>query len=253
MTYAQFATGFKGGGVSPRPFSPAQAVPFNPEKLESYELGLKSDLLDRRLRVNASAFFSDYTDLQLTLLSCPQYGAGLPCAVVANAGNAEVKGVELEVVANPVDGLSIDGSFSVLDFKYTFVDPQAGGPTRPTGPQYGMRPAYVPKIKWSLGAQYTFNMAGGATLTPRADVSFQGELFTNGFNASTNRISPYGVGNVRLTWRSADEDWEASAEVTNVTDKYYYLTRFDQFTLTGITDGQPGRPREFALTVKRKF
>jgi iron complex outermembrane receptor protein len=253
MAYAQFATGFKGGGVSPRPFSPAQAVPFNPEKLESYELGVKSDLLDRRLRVNASAFFSDYTDLQLTLLSCPQYGAGLPCAVVANAGNAEVKGVELEVVAKPVDGLSIDGSFSVLDFKYTFVDPQAGGPTRPTGPQYGMRPAYVPKIKWSLGAQYTFDLASGATLTPRADVSFQGELFTNGFNAPTNRINPYGVGNVRLTWRSADEDWEASAEVTNVTDKYYYLTRFDQFTLTGITDGQPGRPREFALTVKRKF
>ncbi|MEO6185671.1 MAG: TonB-dependent receptor, partial [Steroidobacteraceae bacterium] len=137
MTYAQFATGFKGGGVSPRPFSPAQAVPFNPEKLKSYEVGMKSDLLDRRLRVNASVFFSDYNDLQLTLLSCPQYGGGLPCAVVANAGNAEMKGAELEIVARPTDGLSIDGSFSVLDFKYTYVDPQAGGPTRPTGPQYG--------------------------------------------------------------------------------------------------------------------
>ncbi len=253
MTYLQFATGFKGGGVSPRPFSPAQAVPFNPEKLKSYEVGMKSDLFGRRLRVNASAFFSDYTDLQLTLLSCPQFGAGLPCAVVANAGNAEMKGAELEIIAKPVNELAIDASFSLLDFKYTYVDPQAGGPTRPTGPQYGMRPAYVPKIKWSLGAQYTFSMASGATLTPRADVSFQGELFTNAFNATTNRINPYGVGNARLIWRSANEGWEASAEVTNITDKYYFLTRFDQFTLTGLADGQPGRPREYALTIKRKF
>ena len=78
MTYLQFATGFKGGGVSPRPFIAAQAVPFNPEKLKSYEVGLKSDLFDRTLRVNGSVFFSKYNDLQLTLASCPQFGAGLP-------------------------------------------------------------------------------------------------------------------------------------------------------------------------------
>ena len=53
-------------------------MPFNPEELESYELGVKSDLFDRTLRVNASVFFSDYNDVQLTLSSCPQYGAGCP-------------------------------------------------------------------------------------------------------------------------------------------------------------------------------
>jgi iron complex outermembrane recepter protein len=253
MTYLQFATGFKGGGVSPRPFIAGQAVPFNPEKLKSYEIGVKSDMLDRRLRVNGSVFFSDYTDLQLTLLACPQFGAAPACAVVANAGNAEMKGAELEVVAKPTDGLSIDLSASLLKFKYTFIDPQAGGPTRPTGPQFGMRPGYVPKVKWSLGAQYEFNLANGSSITPRADVSFQGELFTNGFNALTNRINPYGVGNARVTWRAADKNWEASAEVTNITDKYYYVTRFDQFISSGVTDGQPGRPREYALTIKRKF
>ncbi len=92
MTYVQWATGFKGGGISPRPFSAAQAVPFDPEELESYELGVKSDLFDRTLRINASVFYSEYTDVQLTLASCPQYGVGLPCAVVANAGDAEVQG-----------------------------------------------------------------------------------------------------------------------------------------------------------------
>ena len=253
MTYLQYATGFKGGGISPRPFAAAQAVPFNPEELNSYEAGIKSDLFNRVLRVNASVFFSDYSDLQLTLSNCPQYGVGLPCAVVANAGDAEMKGVELETVLRPLDGLSIDASFSYLDFKYTYINPDAGGPTRPAGPQFGMRPAYVPKLKWSAGVQYEIGLGDRGSLTPRVDVSHQGELFTNGFNAATNRIEAYTTANARLTWRSGNGDWETSAEVTNLTDEYYFLTRFDQFTTTGVTDGQPGRPREYALTVKRKF
>jgi iron complex outermembrane receptor protein len=253
MSYVQYATGFKGGGISPRPFSAAQAVPFDPEELASYEIGVKSDLFDRRMRVNVSAFFSDYSDLQLTLSSCPQYGVGLPCAVVANAGDAEVKGAELETVVFPIDRLSIDGSFSYLDFKYTSINPDAGGPTRPTGPQFGMRPAYVPETKWSLGVQYEIPLGTRGTLTPRIDVSYQGDLFTNGANNTTNLIQAYTLSNARLTWRNTDETWESALEVTNLSDKYYFLTRFDQFTLTGITDGQPGRPREWALTVKRNF
>jgi iron complex outermembrane receptor protein len=253
MTYAQVATGFKGGGISPRPFSAAQAVPFNPETLKSYEIGVKSDLLDRRMRVNASVFFSDYTDMLLTLSSCPQYGVGLPCAVVANAGDAEIKGAELETEIHPIEHLSIDGSISYLDFKYTSINPAAGGPTRPTGPQFGMRPAYTPTRKWSVGVQYEIPLGTLGTLTPRVDASYQGDLYTNGANAATNRIGSYTLGNARLTWRDTEGSWESSFEVTNITDQYYFLTRFDQFTLTGLADGQPGRPREWALTVRRKF
>ncbi len=203
--------------------------------------------------MNGSVFLSKYNDLQLTLLSCPQYGAGLPCAVVANAGNADMKGVELEVIAHPGDGWTIDASASTLNFKYTYLDPAAGGPGRPTGPQYGMRPAYVPKLKGSIGIQYEFDLASGASITPRLDASYQGEMYASGSNAETNRIGSYALANARLTWRSAMKDWEASAEITNLDNKYYFLTRFDQYTTTGVTDGQPGRPREFALTVKRKF
>jgi iron complex outermembrane recepter protein len=253
MTYVQYATGFKGGGVSPRPFTAAQAVPFDPESLKSYEVGIKSDLFDRRVRVNASAFFSDYTDLQLTLLSCPQFGPAPACAVVSNAGDAEMKGVELEIVLRPVDALSIDASVSVLDFKYTYLNPLAGGPTRPTGPQFGMRPAYVPESKWSLGMQYEVGLGDRGSLTPRVDVSYQGELFANGFNSPTNVIGSYTTANARLTWRNGDGDWESSFEVTNLTDEYYFLTRFDQFAAAGVTDGQPARPREYAFTVKKKF
>jgi iron complex outermembrane receptor protein len=253
MAYLQFATGFKGGGISPRPFSPAQAVPFNPEKLKSYEAGFKSDLFERTVRINGSVFFSKYTDMQLTLSNCPQFPPASPCAVVANAGNAEMRGVELETTVRPTRAWSMDASASYLKFKYTYINPGAGGPTRPAGPQFGMDPAYVPHVKWSLGTQYEFGLPSGSSLTARADMNWQGRMFTNGVNAATNRVSPYGVANARLIWRNADADWETSLEATNITDKYYFVTRFDQFTTTGVTDGQPGRPREFALTVKKKF
>jgi iron complex outermembrane receptor protein len=253
MTYAQVATGFKGGGISPRPFTALQAVAFDPETLKSYELGVKSDLLDRRMRVNASVFFSDYTDILQTLSSCPQYGVGAPCAVVANAGDAEIRGAELDTEIHPIDHLSIDGSISYLHFKYTSINPAAGGPGRPTGPQFGMRPSYTPTRKWSVGVQYEIPLGTLGSLTPRIDASYQGDLYTNTANAVTNRIDSYTLANARLTWRNSEGSWESSFEVTNLTDQYYYLTRFDQFTLTGLTDGQPGRPREWALTVKRKF
>ena len=254
MTYVQYATGFKGGGVSPRPFSPAQAVPFKPETLKSYEFGVKADLFQKLLRVNASVFKSDYTDLQLGLSTCPaQYAPVSPCAVIANAGDAEIKGVEIETVLRPMDGLSIDASYSQLDFEYKRFNDFAGGATNLRGPQFGMRPAYVPKSKWSAGIQYEISLGDHGTLVPRLDLSHQGELFTSGFNAATNLIEAYNLSNARVTWRSPKGDWESAVEITNVGDKYYFLTRFDQFTTTGVTDGQPGRPREWALTVKRKF
>ena len=240
--------------MSPRPFSAAQAVPFNPEKLKSYELGIKSEMFDRMLRVNASVFQSDYTDLQLGLSTCPaQYAPVTPCAVIANAGDARIKGLEVEVVARPVDGWSIDASYSRLKFDYQRFNDFAGGATNLRGPQFGMRPAYVPEQKWSVGTQYEMGLGDKGTLTPRVDVSNQGELFTSSYNAATNLIEAYTLVNARLTWRSGKGDWESSLEATNLTNKYYFLTRFDQYSSTGVTDGQPGRPREYALTIKRKF
>jgi len=258
MTYAQFATGFKGGGVSPRPFIPGQAVPFDPETLDSYELGIKSDWFDRILRVNASVFFSEYDDLQLGLQFCPQYGgSGAPCGAWANAGDAEIKGVEVESVIRPFANFLIDASYSYLDFEYQTINPAVGGPTRPGGIQLTYRAPYMPTRKWSVGMQYELNLGDRGTLTPRVDVSYQGDLYTNGNNLETNRIDSYTLGNARLTWRAPDEKWEAALEVTNLSDEYYFVSRTDQYappaTAAGHSDGQPGRPREWGFTIKRKF
>lgn len=255
MTFLQFATGFKGGGVSPRPFIPGQAVPFGPETLDNYELGIKADLFDKTMRLNAAVFYGEYDDIQLGLQTCPQFGGAPngPCGVFANAGDAEIKGAEIETVFYPLDGLSIDASFSYIDFEYQTINPAVGGPGRPGGIQLNFRPPYMPERKWSLGAQYELKLGNGSTLTPRVDVSYQGDLYTNGNNRPSNYIGSYTLANARLTWRSSGEMWEAALEGTNLDDEYYFISRTDQLTAAGHTDGQPGRPREYALTLKRKF
>ncbi|MEH3106166.1 MAG: TonB-dependent receptor [Sphingomonas fennica] len=259
MTYAQFSTGFKGGGINPRPFFPSQVRSFGPETIESYELGIKSDLFDRKLRLNLAGFYSDYSDIQLSLSNCPDPAGtdpAVPCALIANAGDATIKGFEVEANYRPVPGFLIDAALSYLDFKYKngSINPLAGGPNRPNGPQYGDRPPYVPNWKWSAGAQYTFEMGNSGSLTPRLDAAYQSELFTNATNRATNRIGAYTVANARLTWANADKDLEVSAEVTNLFDKYYYLTLFDLTIANGgVASAQPGRPREWAVSVKKKF
>jgi iron complex outermembrane receptor protein len=254
MTYAQVSTGFKGGGINPRPFNPAQVQPFGPETLTAYEVGFKSDLLDRLIRFNGAAYFSDYKGIQLTLLSCPQFGGPGPCALPQNAGDAEIKGFELEAAIDPGNGLLIDAAMSYLDFEYTSINPQAGGPTAPAGVQIGMIPPYTPKWKWAVGIQYAFDLGNAGSLTPRIDANYQSAIFSNAVNKPSNHIDGYTLANARLTWRNADEDLEVAFEATNLFDKYYLLTSFDLTGAgAGFVAGQPGRPREWAVSVKKSF
>ena len=79
-------------------------------------------------------------------------------------------------------------------------------------------------------------------------------MFTAAANRSSNRIDGYTVANARLTWRNPKDDLEIAAEVTNLFDKYYLLTVNDQsIGSQGYVIGQPGRPREWAVSVKKKF
>ncbi|RZA12013.1 MAG: TonB-dependent receptor, partial [Proteobacteria bacterium] len=173
MAYAQFSTGFKGGGVNPRPFFVEQALSFGPETLQAYEVGLKTDLFDRRVRLNLAGFFSKYKDIQLSLGNCTAItgpGFGAPCALPVNAGDADIKGVELETTIRPFDGLTIDGSVSYIDFDYTrfgtytttinnvSTTVAVGGPTNLNGPQFGDYAPFTPKWKWSVGLQYEIDL-----------------------------------------------------------------------------------------------
>ncbi len=256
MTYAQYATGFKGGGINPRPFFATQVQPFGPEKLGTYELGVKSDLFDGKMRVNADVYYGLYKDIQITALTCPAFTptpTGGPCALPLNGGNAHTKGIEIETTIQPVEGLSIDGALSYLNFNYTSINPQAGNPTTGAGVQLGMITPYTPKWKASGGIQYEVPVQGIGSVTPRFDIAYQGKLYSNAVNSANNLIGGYAIANARVTWRDDTNMWQASLEVTNLFDKYYYQTVFDLSNLNGSTSGQPGHPREWAITIKRSF
>jgi iron complex outermembrane receptor protein len=190
-----------------------------------------------------------------------------------------VKGLEFETEAHPVAGLELDGSLSYLDFHYTTIpnlDATTGRSTTTGISIKGVTP-FTPKWKWNFGAQYEFAALLGSTLTPRVDVTYQSDVFTSPLNqpgdydpaknvvslaalsgASSlhvDRISGYTLVNARLTWRSMDRSWQAALEVTNLTDKLYYLTLFDlaEPGVAGYTAGQPAMGRQWAISIKKTF
>ncbi len=248
MTYATFSTGFKGGGVNPRPFVPTQVVPFGPESIDAYEVGAKSELFDRRLRLNVAAFYNDYKDIQLTITN--GYGGFPLSAVPLNAGTAHVKGVELETEAHPVDGLEMDLSASYLDFRYVSLTSAAVI----SGIGYGMSTPFTPSSEFNAGIQYEFQThALGGSFTPRLDANYQAHFYTNAANGPYNYTQSRTLVNGRLTWRADAGGWQAALSGTNLLNKYYYLNTFDITSESGIATATPAPPRMWMVSVKHTF
>jgi iron complex outermembrane receptor protein len=258
MTYAQLSTGFKGGGINPRPFFPAQALPHGPETLDAYEVGFKSSLLGRAVRFNGAAFLNKYDDILVTVSSCPLPGVpAAPCALPLNAGKADVKGFELELNAEPIDGLLFDASLAYLDFDYEAISAAAAN----SGIGLEDDGQYIQQWQWSAGVQYGIDLGGFGTLTPRLDMAFEDDFFRNANNvdAATGGRDIFGhiedrlLLNARLTLLTADEDWQLAFEVKNLTDKLYYADVFDNRGSTNSVQGTPGLPRTWALTLRHNF
>jgi iron complex outermembrane receptor protein len=249
MAYASVSTGFKGGGVNPRPFVADQRLPFEPETLTTYEMGFKADLFGNLMRLNGAVFLNKYEDIILGKTVCPESVLPTPCLRPDNIGAADVKGAELEATIYPFDGFSIDASVSYLDFEYT--SPTTGGLLAGTSiPAGGITP-YTPETSLSVGAQYDHEVNTGL-LSFRLDGSYQGELYTNAENSFWSRMPGRFLANARVSY-ARQEDWKVSLEVQNLLDKYYYLTVSDVTTSLGLVTGVPGLPRTYAVSVERKF
>jgi iron complex outermembrane receptor protein len=265
LGYAQVSTGFKGGGVDPRPFYVPQAISFKPETLTNYELGLKSSWLDNRLRVNVDGYFSQYDNIQLTLLNCsgiPSIAAataaaqaagihinfGSPCALPYNAGDAHEYGLELESQLR-LGGFQADVSASYLHFEYTnlFFSPATVGVTP------GMVTPFTPRVSGNAGVQYTFVLPKGS-VTARADGTARSEIWTNAVNSPLNRIGGYTLYNAHMLWESPKGDWQVGLHALNLTNKLYYLNVFDLSSAGGgSTTGSPAPPRELDIEIKHKL
>ncbi|NOW47976.1 iron complex outermembrane receptor protein [Novosphingobium sp. SG751A] len=250
MTYAQVSTGFREGGVNPRAFFPQQALPFGSETLTAYELGLKADLFDRRLRFNLSGFYNKYDNILVIVSACPLAGApAAPCALPVNAGKADVKGVEAETTLRLAKGLTVEASLAYLDFRYTALSSAAIA----SGVSLDMRGPFTPRWQYSLGAQYEGALGAAGTLTPRVDLSHVDAFYAQPTNTAYNVVPGRTLVNASLTWRSAARGWSVTAALSNLTNKVYYNTVFDNRGSNSTVTGNPAPPREWSLSVKRSF
>jgi iron complex outermembrane receptor protein len=254
MTYAQYSTGFRGGGVNPRPFIPQQEVPFKPETLRTAEIGLKSHLFDRALLLNVSAFYSKYNDMLFTN-SSPTVVNGVVLSALnltpVNVGSSDIKGAEAEFQWHPLGGLEIDGSASYLNFKLTSISQSAA--TTVAGVSLNTKEPYAPEKMANLGLQYTFSLGSLGSLLPRLDAQYQSSFYTDITNTALGNVAGRTLMNAHLTWRSAKDDWEGALAVTNLTDKFYYINKVNSVKPTFIAQGQPGAPREWLVSVRRNL
>ena len=250
MGYASVSTGFKGGGVNPRPFVADQRLSFNPETLKTYEVGFKADLFDRTLRLNGAVFMNEYNDIILGKAVCPESSLPTPCLRPSNIGASDVDGFELEATYFPADGLSIDASISSLNFEYTSALDKLGNLNNTGIPGSGITP-YTPELSYSIGIQYDQPISSGE-ISYRFDGSYQGEVFTNAENTSWAKIDGRFLANARVTWANKD-GWRLGLEIQNLFDKYYFQSVSDVTTGLGLVTGVPGLPRTWAVSVERKF
>ncbi|MCC7410281.1 MAG: TonB-dependent receptor, partial [Gammaproteobacteria bacterium] len=147
MTYLTITRGFKAGGFNARARNATELEPFSPETVLTYELGIKSTWLDRRLRANAAAFYNDYTDIQVLVVQADP-NTGQILNRVENAGAADVRGFELELLAQVTSRLELNAGAGYTDAKFTRVAP---------GSEFTVHSRFIQTPDWTLnaGLQYT--------------------------------------------------------------------------------------------------
>jgi iron complex outermembrane receptor protein len=246
MTYVSYAEGFKGGGFNSHfnavltPAQQAALQKFDQEEARTYEAGVKLDLLDNTLRLNAAVFTADYTDMQITFRGPAPNGVA---PFLTNAGKASIDGAELEATWVP-GGLRLEASVGYLDAQLDDLDnvPMA---VLPPGLVEGNELPFAPEWQAHLGISYN-QPIGRFELTPRVDVSYQD---TTQFDATNTReiaqLDDVTTVNASLVFSSGAQ-WRVTLGVNNATDEQYPIAGNSSLTTgSGYAEIAYSRQREW--------
>ncbi|HRX88507.1 MAG TPA: TonB-dependent receptor [Steroidobacteraceae bacterium] len=253
LYYLSFSRGFKSGGFNGRPnpvdvdgpgplppgFLPIE--PYDPEEIDTYEIGAKTQLADNRVRFNVAAFQSDYQGIQLLGLGASGFFETI------NAAEARIRGAELELLARPTPEFELQLGLGYTESEYQKLNPG----TVLAGINFGMQLPLTPKWNGSLGAQYEWALPRGS-FTLRGDYSFRSELYFEAANGIGNRQGGYGVFNARATYE-LDNGLQISAYGLNLGDQFYLTNAQDVVGILGVSFASISSPREFGLEVRYKF
>src|SRR5882757_6168608 len=198
LLYGSVAKGFKSGGFNGRPGNLQSLSEFQPETLWSYEVGMKSEWFEHRLRGNLAAFYSDYKNIQLSrqlLIGTVLYSDLL------NVAGSKVQGFELELTALPLQGLEVRASAGYTYNKYTDIQPQA--PVSPTS-----KIPYAPEKTANISVRYELNLGDAGTLTPSVGYSYRSDTYTTPSNTSISRLPSYELFDARLAYKPVNTFWD---------------------------------------------
>lgn len=241
-TYFRVATGYKTGGYNVGASSLQKfREGFAPENVTSYELGFKSDLLGRKLRLNAALFNMDYTDIQVNVPDPLQ-----PSVLdVINAGKARIRGAELDITIRPTRDLNISINYGYLDAKYTRV--MSGGTNIAENYPY----VSAPKHNVTTSVEYTFPETPIGVVSAMVDYNFQDKQFSQA-NDRRYVIADYGLLNARLNLSQIPvsfADMKIGIWGKNLTNKDYYVTHGNLFAPGALY----GEPRTYGLDLSLSF
>ncbi len=230
MIFASASTGSKSGGFN-GVNGTADEREFEDEKTRSYELGIKTTLLDSRLRVNASAFLTEVDEYQQQVQL--DTGAG---TTVRNEGALEVNGLDLNIDALPLPNLTLSAGLLYLN-KYEITE----------GPSEGDELTYSAELSGNFAATYAVPVADG-TAYARFDYSFKGDHFTvvgSDYEQDIENI------NLKMGWRN--DNWNVSVWGKNLKDEAYASVASNPIAFTGSTAYFLAPPRTYGVTARYDF
>ena len=240
MVYASWAKGFKSGG-----FAGSQGVeavasdPVDQETAYNYEVGLKSDLTDS-LRINATAFYMDYEDLQVVRFG-PVPGSEFGTFVTTNLGSADIQGFELESTLFLTDSFKINGFIAYLDSEGNDLIINGGD-------QSGKQLVGAPELTYNIRASYNQSMSFG-DISASVTLSHEDEARRD-YVDDRIKVDERDLLDARLAWTSTDGSMELALWGKNLTEEDY-ISHMYVIGPGGI--GVWGAPRTFGLTGTLSF
>jgi iron complex outermembrane receptor protein len=255
MLYASYSEGYKTGSWTTRLSAPNQtyndSLFFDPEDATSQEIGLKSELMDRRLRLNLAAFHTEYDDIQLN----SQIGIS---PTLVNAGDARIYGFEAEAQAVFGGGFTWTAAFGWTDAKYTRLNNVLDNgalltldscPLRLEDPNDACNLPKTPEYKIYFGPQYVASVNNGAQLVFNADWTHTAELWNDLGNEQLLKRDQTDLVNASITYVAPGDRWQLAVGGTNLTDERYIVSGQNQGGVA-VIDAVYSRPREWFATFR---
>jgi iron complex outermembrane receptor protein len=241
MIYASYSKGFKSGGWTSRLTFPESVAPtFDEETATSYEVGLKSEFLERRLQVNFAGFLTNYDGIQLSI----QRGVS---PTFENAGRARIKGLELETQAVVTDALRVFASAGVIDAYYLSVN----DPTGVINIQSDL--PKTPKTTAHIGPEYEIHLPSAAAITVRGDYSYRSRAANDAENSPDVYARAVSLVDLSATYAPAGKKWSLTVGGTNVFDRRYIVNGVDQLGGVGVELATYNRPAEWYASFRFKL